>query len=69
MGHAASARRSFISIHLPTLQMGSLYKEQPSANVLLPTEMWEAINEVPSFVTAFPAFAEFTGVLLLSNTL
>lgn len=49
--------------------MGSLYKEQPSANDFLPIEMWEAIKEVSSFVTAFPAFAEFTGVLLLSNTL
>lgn len=29
----------------PTLQMGSLYKEQPSANDFLPIEMWEAIKK------------------------
>lgn len=69
MGHAAPAHRPFIRTHLPTLQMGSLHKEQPSANDFLPIEMWEAIKEVPSFLTAFPMFAEFTGVLLLSNTL
>lgn len=49
--------------------MESLYKEQPSANDFSPVEMWEAIKEVLSFVTASPVFAEFIGMLLLSNTL
>jgi len=54
--------------YLPS-QMESLYKEQPSANDFSPVEMWEAIKEVLSFVTASPVFAEFIGMLLLSNTL
>lgn len=61
--------QSFYQNTPPKSPNGKSVQRTAFANDFLPTEMWEAIKEVSSSVTAFPAFAEFTGVLLLSNTL